>query len=280
MSHPPIRRCLTAALLASLPASLAGCLALNAAFGVLGLVATGPVQYAGTAYTVGEYAYHYAVNDMTPVEVFEDKFAWLDRQDVQPTSPGQPDSPPLPPSMEPPAIELADAGGIDTEVIAAEATPAAERRSHRTPQHPPLSAPTAAPDSASTPQPVMLASRAPLRPVAPSTRGVQVREAAPDVSGTPPAVVTAQASPSLRDPLAARLDRFESALAQAERMYLRHQGQGVRCGASTAEHSGDEAGVSGTGLVRHPVMRHGPDPVASLSAAARHPVTYAPPALL
>lgn len=276
MSHPPIRRCLTAALLAALPASLAGCLALNAAFGVLGLVATGPVQYAGTAYTVGEYAYHYAVNDMTPVEVFEDKFAWLAG-----TPPGQPDSRPIPPSMEPPAVELADAGAIAPAAMAATTTTAEERPVRKTPLPAQPSAPTAAPESASTPQPVMAASRAPVRPVVPRTMDEgRDREAGPDASGAPAAVVTAQASPSLRDPLAARLDRLESSLAQAERMYLRNEGQGVRCAASTAERRGDEAGVSGTGLVRHPVMRHGPAPVASLNTDARRAVTDASPALL
>jgi hypothetical protein len=259
---------------------------------VLGLVATGPVQYAGTAYTVGEYAYHYAVNDMTPVEVFEDKFAWLAG-----TPPGQPDSRPIPPSVEPPAVELADAGAIAPAAMAAKPATAEERPVRKTPLPGQSSAPTAAPESASTPQPVMVASRAPVRPVVPRTMDEgRDREAGPDASGTPAAVVTANATPSLArplpespaaplakplaDPLAARLDRLESALAQAERMYLRNEGQGVRCAASTAERRGDEAGVSGTGLVRHPVMRHGPDPVASLSADARHAVTDAPPALL
>ena len=56
---------------------LPGCLAINAVLGVLGYFGTGPIQLAGTAYSISEYTYEYAVNDKTPDEVIEEKFAWL-----------------------------------------------------------------------------------------------------------------------------------------------------------------------------------------------------------
>ena len=71
--------CLFVAALVALP----GCLAVNAMFGVLGLVTSGPVQYAGTAYTVGEYTYEYAVNGKTPDTVLGEKLAWLTGDEPQ-----------------------------------------------------------------------------------------------------------------------------------------------------------------------------------------------------
>ena len=56
---------------------LPGCLAINAVLGVLGYLGTGAIQFAGTVYSVSEYTYEYAVNDKTPDEVIEEKFAWL-----------------------------------------------------------------------------------------------------------------------------------------------------------------------------------------------------------
>jgi hypothetical protein len=65
------RSCLFTASLLVLP----GCLVINAALSIAGLLGSGPIEYAGTAYSVGEYAYQYAVNDKTPDEVVEEKLA-------------------------------------------------------------------------------------------------------------------------------------------------------------------------------------------------------------
>lgn len=65
------------ALLLVLTLTLPGCLVINAALGVVGLLGSGPIQYAGTAYSVGEYAYELAVNDRTPDDVIEGKIAFL-----------------------------------------------------------------------------------------------------------------------------------------------------------------------------------------------------------
>lgn len=65
------------ALLSVTAASLSGCLMLSALFGASSFVLTGPAQYIGTVYSVGEYTYEYAVNDKTPDMVIKDKLAWL-----------------------------------------------------------------------------------------------------------------------------------------------------------------------------------------------------------
>ncbi|GAB7021795.1 hypothetical protein [Salidesulfovibrio brasiliensis] len=64
-------------LVALAAAVLPGCLAINMLLGAGSMFVGGPVQYASAAYTLGEYSYHYAVNDKNPGEVIEDKIAWL-----------------------------------------------------------------------------------------------------------------------------------------------------------------------------------------------------------
>lgn len=56
--------------------------------GVMGFLTSGPLQYAGTAYSVGEYTYQYAVNDKTPDEVFTEKLSWLMPSENDPTMAG------------------------------------------------------------------------------------------------------------------------------------------------------------------------------------------------
>jgi len=59
--------------------SVSGCLALNALVGAGSLLLSGPAQYIGTVYTVGEYAYEYAANGKTPVAVVGEKLDKLDK---------------------------------------------------------------------------------------------------------------------------------------------------------------------------------------------------------
>ncbi|ADU61241.1 MAG: hypothetical protein KUA35_01220 [Pseudodesulfovibrio sp.] len=270
MTHALCRFVLRAAplalLCAALPGALSGCLAVNAMFGVLGLVAPGPIQYAGTAYTVGEYTYQYAVNDKTPDEVLGDKFAWLMGDDA--AEPGQPDT----------EIMLAQAGPPDsTDAPAVQAA-----------LTPPVSRTTAMPlpDAA-----VVLAANAPspdpmVMPLArPADRPADRRADRParpeattrSVPAMPPAMVAAVRPGHVPDPLAARLDRMESALAQAEQMSLREPDQGVRYAASAWEagpaangRDGQErgAGVSGAWAIRHPVMQPLPGTFGPLPMAA------------
>lgn len=247
-------------LCATLAGSLTGCLAVNAMFGVLGLVAPGPIQYAGTAYTVGEYTYQYAVNDKTPDEVLGDKFAWLMGDDAL-----SPDIAPKP-------------GQSGTETLLARAkTPESEdfpAAQAALPIPAALASPTLLPGAAvalaanaPSPDPMVIAGTMdkPAPPVRMAQAGRQTR---PDrkTSATP---VLLQAKAAARpghapDPLAARLDRMESALAQAEQMALREPDQGVRYAASAWEAVADSGGrdgqgrgtgVSGAWTIRHPVMQ-------------------------
>lgn len=56
---------------------LSGCLAINMLLGAGGVFVGGPLQYAGTAYTVCEYTYEYTVNERSPGTVFKDRIVWL-----------------------------------------------------------------------------------------------------------------------------------------------------------------------------------------------------------
>ena len=60
------------AIIALIPA-LSGCVMINLLVSGVGLVVSGPLEYAGTAMTVGEYAYEYAANDKAPSQVFQEK---------------------------------------------------------------------------------------------------------------------------------------------------------------------------------------------------------------
>ncbi|MFH1914025.1 MAG: hypothetical protein ABIK45_07110 [Pseudomonadota bacterium] len=229
---------MAAALLAVLPTSLAGCLAVNAMFGVLGLVGPAPIQYAGTAYSVGEYAYHFTVNDKTPDEVLGEKFAWLTGLD-EPLTPEThtPASPRVEPSFMLASAEPAPMAAMGQVAI------------------PPAPAPSKKRETA----PIATISRE----SNPETAPEPIRRAGTDQPDSRPAhavviphaVVIAHAVVIGPDSQAERLNRLESSLAQAERMYLRGFVQGVRCTASTPDGQG---GVSGTGSVRHPIMQTAP----------------------
>jgi hypothetical protein len=52
---------------------LSGCAVVAPLLGVGGF-AFAPLQYASTAYTIGEFSYEYAANDKTPGQVVEDKY--------------------------------------------------------------------------------------------------------------------------------------------------------------------------------------------------------------
>ncbi|QGY39454.1 hypothetical protein GM415_04735 [Pseudodesulfovibrio cashew] len=54
-------------------ALLPGCAVVGPLLSVGGMAGLAPLQYASTAYTVGEFSYEYAVNDQDPGEVIEKK---------------------------------------------------------------------------------------------------------------------------------------------------------------------------------------------------------------
>ncbi|WP_147819718.1 hypothetical protein [Salidesulfovibrio onnuriiensis] len=74
MKWSTLRNC---ALIATTVLPLSGCLVLSALLGASGFVLTGPAQYIGTVYTVGEYTYELAANNKTPDMVIKEKLAWF-----------------------------------------------------------------------------------------------------------------------------------------------------------------------------------------------------------
>jgi hypothetical protein len=245
-------------------------------FGVLGLVTSGPAQYAGTAYTVGEYTYEYAVNGKTPDTVLGEKFAWLTRDEPQPTvilaeasQEGAPPHGPTPAAATPLMADGADSLTLrpghgappetdryDTVSLTADGGPAAGR-----------------PALPASPR----ARTAPARPaaatvtVAAAKRTPAAAEATTEAAAVEPAAssrASAATAPrsgiinsfSGTDSLAARMDRMESTLAQAERILLREPDQGVIYPASRNDdpRGSDTAGISGEWSIRHPVMQPGP----------------------
>jgi hypothetical protein len=119
------------------------------------------------------------------------------------------------------------------------------------------------------------------KPTPPARIARTDQQARPDRNQLPSSVMS-QPKATIRpghapDPLAARLDRMESALAQAEQMALREPDQGVRYAASPLEagpsaHGRDgqerSPGVSGAWAIRHPVMQLLPDTFGPLPMAA------------
>ncbi len=242
------RSCLFTASLLVLP----GCLVINAVLGIAGLLGTGPIQYAGTAYSLGEYTYHYTVRGKTPDEVIEEKLAELLPDDPEP-------------SGRAPVVRTADLGKSRTSprplpVTSAEsALPTAKTLPKETPR----GIVTSLTETAS-------------RPAAPLRHETALPPTAPILAPQPPhntPLETNQLASGVDlpdhdylqhtpDPLLTRLDRLELAFAQAERVTLSRPVSGVRCVASTDDTGQIGSGISGTWSIRHPVMQplSGPQP--------------------
>jgi hypothetical protein len=81
--------------------------------GAGGFFVGGPVQYAGTTYTVCEYTYEYTVNDKNPGEVLKDKIAWLmpknEENRVEQRRATEQEAPGLRPAPQEPASRLSTA---------------------------------------------------------------------------------------------------------------------------------------------------------------------------
>ncbi|MDC0335323.1 hypothetical protein OAN24_00290 [Pseudodesulfovibrio sp.] len=246
MNRTLFRSCIITAAALILP----GCLAINALLGVAGFLTTGPIQYAGTAYSIGEYSYEYAVNDKTPDEVIEEKFALF--FDVEPD-----------PAMK----GYAKALGTTTM---AKVTPKALPK--RQPIEPSLAA---APRVTLTPTsqtaPIMVATlrtRTPHQaPARPTPVRKQVTREAPAPVTPKPIVQTAVIMPTpqhtyverQRDPLLEKLARMEQTLAQAEQVMNQEPSHGVRYSISTEEAGQTGTGISGSWSIRHGVMQANPD---------------------
>jgi len=237
MKKTIVRSCIFSAIVLVLP----GCLAINAILGVVGFMTTGPIQYAGTAYSIGEYTYEYAVNDKTPDEVIEEKLTLLMPVEEAPQLAGYAKA--FRKSvMSPPLIEE------DSAVQLAQASPEP--------------VPTVVPTRfKQTPTVVAHQATIPILRIA----------AVPVVKSAPARMPIVQASisrPTPRhtyierdtDPLLAKLSRLEQTLNQAERMAAREPEQGVRFSVPSYEDGQIENGINGSWSIRHTVMQPNPGP--------------------
>ena len=249
------RSCLFTASLLVLP----GCLVINAALSVAGLLGSGPIEYAGTAYSVGEYAYHYAVNDKTPDEVIEEKLAQFMPGEAETEDGSSPvlvadaseaassdRDAPLPRLGEPPPNPAVSA------LLPAEVHPVAEVTPPASRPVPVLPEKRAEPPAEVFPAPM---AQAPVR-VASADKGRPAKSAS-QVRRTTSVTESPASEP---DPLLTRLDRLELAFAQAERVSLNRPASGVRGVVSTHDAGQTGSGVSGTWSIRHPVMETAPSP--------------------
>jgi len=254
----------TALLLLGALMILPGCLAVNAALGVLGVMGPPAAQLAGTAYTVAEYSYEYGAHGRTPDEVLAAKFDWIA---------GSGDEP------EPAAFAGALSGAVPDPRRADAPRPAtavADAGPARAPDLPAKDGPQTPPSAKRIAKPAakraagtriggkrMRTARLPdrTRPRGPS--------ALPRRRTVPVHTYAAHAP----DPLLARLDRVENGLAQAEALYLLRTTDGLRLSVPPRDGDPCAQGVNGGCSLRLPVMRTAP---AALPAGRQRPQSTAP----
>ncbi|WP_316896315.1 hypothetical protein [Pseudodesulfovibrio indicus] len=229
----------------ALAALLPGCLAANAALGVMGLFGPPAVQLVGAAYAVAEYSYEYSVNDRTPDEVIAARLSWVFPSDDGPS--------------------VTEYGSAFRRTVTAGD----------------LRIPTATlPQGATEPTLTALAAQEPdpaPRPAlgavpAPASRPVAVQKPGSRKSRTVPTQIAQAAPPQVRrpvlhayvertaDPLLERMQRMEQGLRQAESLYLA-DGGGLLLSVPAREADPSAQGVSGSWSIRHPVMKTVPGPV-------------------
>ncbi|WP_338668650.1 hypothetical protein [Pseudodesulfovibrio methanolicus] len=244
--------------------ALPGCLAINAALGVLGAMGPPAAQLAGAAYTVAEYSYEYGAHDRTPDEVFLAKFDWLLADGDEPD-----------PSAFAGALSAAVPGPqVDVTprpiVVAANAADPAGPRARP-------GVTRAAGPVAATGRPVRLMKKA--TPVAAASRAASPKR----IANAPARAIArkpALAAPVRRttpvhhyavhapDPLLARLDRLENGLAQAEALYLSETAGGLRLSVPPCDGDPCAQGVNGGYSLRLPVMYNAPRATGASSARA------------
>ncbi|EGB15350.1 hypothetical protein DND132_2145 [Pseudodesulfovibrio mercurii] len=241
MNHASYRRLLLLGALTLLP----GCLAANAALGVFGLMGPPVAQLAGAAYTVAECSYEYGVNDRTPDQVFLAKFDWL-LEDGEGNEPA--------PAAFAGALRRTVDGPTQADAPQAVAVAkAAPKTGNRTG---PVAEPVAEPVAVAATIPVKNHTVAPKRAVAAVAPARPVpNRIAPVPRRTVPAHTYVVHEP---DPLLARLDRLESGLAQAERLYLSRSEVGLRLSVPPCDGDPCAQGVNGGSSLRLPVTYTAP----------------------
>lgn len=243
--------------LAALVIVLPGCVLINTVLGVVGLVTTGPIQYAGAAYSLGEYTYEYAVNDKTPDEVMVDKVAWL--FDEEPTD----------------TVQYAEKTAIPTK----NTTPdwdtsiriAANKASLSSDYNARKNALTRVKLTTTEPEQRVAHTPATVRPVttvvakAPSQASQPVRIKQPEP--TPIAIPVVQAVAIAHqheyiernpDPLLNRLNKMQQAFTLAERMATDTPARGIRYSINQNKNGQTITDINGSWSIRHDVMQSPP----------------------
>lgn len=246
---------------------LPGCLAINALFGGIGLIASGPIQYVGTAYTIGEYAYEYAANDRNPAEVLGERITLLTSPEQWPGEMAAhmrkppPEQvhvaearPPRPASRTIPApetrqIRIADASEIPftRRSVIRKHTPIRPM-----PEAKPLRRFPNMPDTrrmASLPAPAKVSPSASM-----SSRKPRPSMTKPPRPSSPRTIRNAPANAP--DPLLARLNRLQQSFHQAEALAEQQGGPGIRIQVGPK----NTPGLNGAWSIRHSLMQHPPGP--------------------
>jgi antitoxin (DNA-binding transcriptional repressor) of toxin-antitoxin stability system len=236
---------------------LPGCLAINAALGVFGVLGPPAAQLAGAAYTVAEYSYEYGAHDRTPDEVFLAKFDWLldDGHDPEPAAlagalsaavagPHMADAPR-------PTVAAANAGDVIGPVTGPRAEPGFESIAVAEAERPVVKVVPVKTRKKTVPvhriaKARVIAAKASARPgVREPVQTVATRTAAPTHTYVPHAP----------NPLQTRLDRLENGLAQAEALYLSESADGLRISVPPSDGNPSAQGVNGGHSLRLPLMR-------------------------
>jgi len=257
MKQTLVRSALITALVVILP----GCVLINTVLGVVGLMSSGPVQYMGAAYSIGEYTYEYTVNDKTPDEVIVAKVAWLFGSDDEPEAVKYANNVPLPANIDRP---------ISTPNINLASAKAVLRPERRT-SAPSLMKVKLTPADTSTPSPIVVAAATkrqskPQRVKRPTTRPVSPRTSVAQTRSPAPAIQTLASTSTPRhtyvehapDPLLERMTRMEQSFALAERMANHKPIKGIRYSVKTKE-AGQTLTINGSWSIRHDVMQSPPD---------------------
>ncbi len=234
------------ALITMMAVTLPGCLMLSALLGASSFVLSGPAQYIGTVYTIGEYTYELAANDKTPDMVIKEKLAWLTGPEVEQAPPAlllaetpptlvkskgplkelKPTALPTPtlslptlgqPTAEPPAIKLAALSPVRIQ----------KSKSHSAKKRTPKTLPQKPNNTKSPPQ----KAEKPKHPTAPKQHFI---------------VQAAEAPPPSR---LLKLQRLEQSFHAADQIMTDDvQGNGIRI---TLPSDSQPSGINGSWSIRH-----------------------------
>jgi hypothetical protein len=240
------RNCILTAAILVLP----GCLAINAALGILGYLGSGPAQVAGAVYSVSEYTYEYAVNDKTPDEVMLEKISWFIPQDAPPGISSHAKATGKP-TLSPPAVD------VKAEVQLANSVSGVRRARLPIFEKQPDMLPKLTASLTLSPQKTTAVSK---------PKKVQRQRRVKRKSN--PAIVTAkrnQAVPASQvvrewkpNPLLTRLDKLELAFRQAENIVSGRPSQGLLLSVQSEGSDLPGQGISGSWSIRHHLMNHSP----------------------